>query len=89
MDEPSTGMNAAEVRDLADELSLLRSELNLTILVAEHLVPLVAQTCDFAYVMSSGRLVARGAASEIARHPALVASYVGEPDPPEEAGATA
>jgi branched-chain amino acid transport system ATP-binding protein len=89
MDEPSSGLEPPEVNDLAGELSALRSELNLTILLAEHHLPLVADTCDFAYAMSAGRLVARGDPSEIARHPALVASYTGEPTSPEEAGATA
>ena len=88
MDEPSAGMDAAEVQDLAGELSVLRSELNLTILLAEHHVQLVAETCDLAYVMSSGQVVARGAPSEIGHHPALVASYLGEPPPPEDAGVT-
>jgi branched-chain amino acid transport system ATP-binding protein len=88
MDEPAAGMDSQEREEVAQTLSLLRSELNLTILLAEHFVPLALETCDFVYVMRSGRLVARGEPAEMQRHPDLLAAYRGH-DGQEDADATA
>jgi branched-chain amino acid transport system ATP-binding protein len=78
MDEPSAGLDTREARELAETLSFLRSDLNLTILLAEHHLPLALETCDFVYAMSAGRLAARGRPAEIRRDPDLAAAYLGE-----------
>jgi branched-chain amino acid transport system ATP-binding protein len=85
LDEPSSGMGAEEGRRLGETLGLLRSELNLTILMIEHHLPLVVDVCDFVYVLNFGRLVARGEPGAIQKHPDVVAAYLGE----EADGATA
>jgi len=84
LDEPSSGMSPEEAHHLGDTLRFLRDSLNLTILMIEHHVPLVVGVCDYVYVLSFGRLLAKGEPSEIQRHPEVITAYLGE-----EAGAAA
>src|SRR5207245_4467048 len=78
LDEPSSGMSPEEAHQLGDTLRFLRDSLNLTILMIEHHVPLVVGVCDYVYVLSFGRLLARGEPGEIQRHPEVIAAYLGE-----------
>ena len=84
LDEPSSGMSPEEAHQLGDTLRFLRDSLNLTILMIEHHVPLVVGVCDYVYVLSFGRLLAKGEPGEIQRHPEVITAYLGE-----EAGAAA
>jgi len=85
LDEPSSGMSPEEAQQLGSTLRFLRESLNLTILMIEHHVPLVVGVCDYVYVLSFGRLLAKGEPLEIQRHPEVIAAYLGE----EVSGASA
>ncbi|HEV8682589.1 MAG TPA: ABC transporter ATP-binding protein [Actinomycetota bacterium] len=78
LDEPSSGMGPEEAHRLGETLRFLRDSLNLTILMIEHHVPLVVGVCDYVYVLNFGKLLAKGSASEIQRHPEVVAAYLGD-----------
>jgi branched-chain amino acid transport system ATP-binding protein len=78
LDEPSSGMSPEEAHQLGDTLRFLRDSLNLTILMIEHHVPLVVGVCDYVYVLSFGRLLAKGEPGEIQRHPEVIAAYLGD-----------
>ncbi len=78
LDEPSSGMGPDEAHKLGDTLRFLRDTLNLTILMIEHHVPLVVGVCDYVYVLSFGKLLAKGEPAEIQRHPDVIAAYLGD-----------
>jgi branched-chain amino acid transport system ATP-binding protein len=78
LDEPSSGMAPEEAHQLGETLRFLRDELNLTILMIEHHVPLVIGLCDYVYVLNFGRLLAKGEPKEIQRHPDVVQAYLGD-----------
>ena len=78
LDEPSSGMGPEEAHQLGETLRFLRDNLNLTILMIEHHVPLVVGVCDYVYVLSFGRLLAEGKPEEIQRHPDVITAYFGE-----------
>lgn len=80
LDEPSSGMSPEESRQLGETLRGLREALKLTILMIEHHVPLVADVCDYVYVLNFGRLLATGEPQTIQEHPDVVAAYLGEAD---------
>jgi branched-chain amino acid transport system ATP-binding protein len=86
LDEPSSGMGPEEAHELGQRLLALRRELGLTMLLIEHHVPLVAQVCDYVYVLDFGKLLAEGDADEVRRHPAVIAAYLGGDDVPVPAG---
>ncbi|MCA1834422.1 MAG: ABC transporter ATP-binding protein [Actinomycetota bacterium] len=78
LDEPTSGMSPEEAHAFGDLLLKLRTELNLTVLMIEHHVPLVVRVCDYVYCLNFGRLLAEGRPEEIRRHPEVVAAYLGE-----------
>ena len=77
LDEPSAGMSPAAAENLADRLRDLRDELGRTVLLIEHNVPLVLDTCDELYVMAGGAVVAHGAPDDVVRDPVVVDAYLG------------
>jgi ABC-type branched-subunit amino acid transport system ATPase component len=76
LDEPSLGLAPAVITDLFSVLDRLRAE-DATILLVDQMAGLALTLADRAYVMESGRIVASGAASEIAADGALERAYLG------------
>jgi branched-chain amino acid transport system ATP-binding protein len=92
LDEPSSGMGPDEAHELGERLIELRKNLNLTVLMIEHHVPLVVGVCDYVYCLNFGQILAEGQPEEVKNHPEVVAAYLGgevpsdddETDPTEE-----
>lgn len=80
LDEPTSGMSPEEAHEFGDLLLRLRAELNLTVLMIEHHVPLVVRVCDHVYVLNFGKMLAEGKPQAIQKHPEVVAAYLGEED---------
>ena len=87
LDEPTSGMSPEEAHAFGDLLLKLRTELNLTVLMIEHHVPLVVAVCDHVYVLNFGKLLAEGRPQEIQRHPEVVAAYLGDEGETDEGAA--
>ena len=77
LDEPSAGMAPAAAENLATRLRDLRDALGRTVLLIEHNVPLVLDTCDYVYVLDAGRLIAEGEPREIAANQDVIDAYFG------------
>jgi branched-chain amino acid transport system permease protein len=77
LDEPSAGMAPAAAESLAGRLRDLRDALGRTVLLIEHNVPLVLDTCDYVYVLDAGRLIAEGEPGEIAANQDVIDAYFG------------
>ncbi|MEA2497826.1 MAG: branched-chain amino acid transport system ATP-binding protein [Actinomycetota bacterium] len=87
LDEPSSGMGPDEAHAFGERLIRLRQELNLTVLMIEHHVPLVTEVCDYVYVLNFGKVLTHGKPKEVQRHPEVIAAYLGgdvEADTSEE-----
>ncbi|HET7311681.1 MAG TPA: ATP-binding cassette domain-containing protein [Mycobacteriales bacterium] len=76
LDEPAAGLDAA---DRADLISLLARivDAGTAVLLVDHDLGLVLETCDRVLVLDFGRLIADGTPSEVRDDPAVVAAYVG------------
>jgi branched-chain amino acid transport system permease protein len=79
LDEPSSGMNASEASFLTDWLAQVRTELNISLLVIEHHVPMVVELCDRVYVLDAGTVIAADVPDKIRVDPAVVSAFLGEP----------
>ena len=76
LDEPTAGMDAAEVVAFAESLRGLR-DAGLTILVVEHNIRFLADTCDRVTVLDGGEVLAEGTPAEVAEDAGVRAVYLG------------
>ena len=77
LDEPASGLNPEETRDLAFWIEDIRAELGVTVVMVEHDMSLVTAVADRVLCMSMGRRLALGTAAEVQSHPDVIAAYLG------------
>ena len=80
LDEPSLGLAPKVIAELFAALDGLRRE-GMTLLLVDQMAGLALAMADRAYVIEGGRIVAQGAAAEIAASNALAEAYLGEAVP--------
>ncbi len=79
LDEPFTGMNPEETRQMMDLVRRLRDD-GVTILLVEHDMQAVMGLCERITVMNFGSLLAEGTPEEIRGNPEVVRAYLGAAD---------
>jgi ABC-type branched-subunit amino acid transport system ATPase component len=80
LDEPTAGVAQRDAEAFAPLLRRIRDELDCSILIVEHDMPLLMGLCDRVYAMEQGRVIAEGTPDEIRSHPDVIASYLGTGD---------
>ena len=77
LDEPASGLNPEEARDLAFWIDDIRSDLGVTVVMIEHDMSLVAEAADRVMCMNAGQSLAIGSASEVQSNPDVITAYLG------------
>jgi ABC-type branched-subunit amino acid transport system ATPase component len=77
LDEPTAGVAQREAEAFGPLLRRIRDELDCSILLVEHDMPLLMGLCDRVYAMEAGRVIAEGTPEEIRNDPSVIASYLG------------
>ena len=77
LDEPAAGMNPAEKENLLRIIAGLRSD-GLTVILIEHDIKLVMNTCDTITVLDHGRKIAEGSPAAVRAHPEVIRAYLGK-----------
>ena len=78
LDEPAAGMNPNETQELMDDITFIRKEFGITILLIEHDMRLVSGICERVTVLNFGTSLASGETSEVLNLPAVVKAYLGD-----------
>jgi branched-chain amino acid transport system ATP-binding protein len=79
LDEPASGLNHAEVGELADLIRELRDDLDLTVLLVEHNMGMVMGLCEQVVVLDLGRKIAEGEPDAVRENRRVVEAYLGAP----------
>lgn len=76
LDEPASGLSPPEVRALAALIRSLNRD-GLTVLLIEHVLPLLLEVSQRLIVLDQGRVLAEGAPDAIVADPRVVEAYLG------------
>jgi len=80
LDEPTAGVAQREAEAFGPLLRRIREELDCSVLIVEHDMPLLMGLCDRVYAMEAGKVIAEGTPQEIRQDPRVIASYLGSKD---------
>lgn len=77
MDEPAAGLDEAETDAISEVIRSMRDQSQCGVMVIEHDMRMIWNVCDRVHVMDQGRSLFAGTPSEVERHPAVIAAYLG------------
>ena len=78
LDEPAAGMNPHETEELMENITKIRDQFQIAIMLIEHDMNLVMGICEGICVLNYGRIIAKGTASEIQSNPTVIEAYLGK-----------
>jgi branched-chain amino acid transport system ATP-binding protein len=76
LDEPFTGMNPEETRQMMELVRRVRDQ-GVTILLVEHDMQAVMGLCEKITVLNFGKMLTEGTPEEIRRHSGVIEAYLG------------
>ncbi|MFD0559535.1 amino acid/amide ABC transporter membrane protein 2 (HAAT family) /amino acid/amide ABC transporter ATP-binding protein 1 (HAAT family) [Stackebrandtia endophytica] len=76
LDEPAAGMNHVEATELSELITSLASD-GITVMLIEHNVGMVLNTCTRLVVLNFGEVIAAGEPTTVAADPAVIEAYLG------------
>ena len=77
LDEPASGLNPEETRDLAFWIDDIQKDLGITVIMVEHDMSLVSEAADRVMCMNMGQMLALGTPQAVQSDPAVIAAYLG------------
>ena len=84
LDEPAAGLPEAEVPDFAALVRSIAADHGAGVLLIDHNMALIMDTCDRIQVLDQGSVLAEGTPAEIRRNLDVAAAYLGETPVTEE-----
>ncbi len=78
LDEPGAGLSPANVDILLDTVLALQKRFGLTVVIIEHILKLVMDTCQTVTVLEHGEKIAEGTPTEIKENARVIEAYLGK-----------
>lgn len=77
LDEPVTGMNPSETKEMVQIIRRIRDR-GITVVLVEHHMRVVMDVCDRVVVLNYGQKIAEGTPDSVCRDPEVCAAYLGK-----------
>jgi ABC-type branched-subunit amino acid transport system ATPase component/ABC-type branched-subunit amino acid transport system permease subunit len=77
LDEPTAGVAQREAEAFGPLIKRVQQELDATLVVVEHDLPLILSISDRIYCLEAGGVIAAGSPHEVRNDPRVIASYLG------------
>ncbi|HET8778998.1 MAG TPA: ATP-binding cassette domain-containing protein, partial [Agromyces sp.] len=78
LDEPAAGLSHGEVEQLIETVRRIRTEQDITVVIVEHHMGLIAALTDRVVVLDHGRKLMEGTAAEAQSDPRVIEAYIGK-----------
>ena len=78
LDEPAAGMNPNETQELMDDITFVRREFGMTVLLLEHDMRVVGGICEKLTVLNFGTELVTGPTAEVLANPDVIKAYLGD-----------
>jgi ABC-type branched-subunit amino acid transport system ATPase component len=80
LDEPTAGVAQREAEAFGPLIKRVQRELDATLVVVEHDLPLIMSISDRIYCLEAGAVIAEGLPEQVRSNPLVVSSYLGTDD---------
>lgn len=78
LDEVAAGLNPSEIEEIMATIRHIHNDLEITVMLIEHVMELVMKISDRLIVLDSGRKIAEGTPNNVAKDTNVIKAYLGE-----------